>query len=102
MGTCQFFTQKEILHGHITTLYLFFTCKPDLLVAEQAEDAVIELHVSAVGLVHLSQYCHQLCTSLSGMGALALMCRQLVERALPGAADPLVLALRHPGNITAS
>lgn len=78
------------------------TCKADLFIAEQAEDAVIELHVSAVALVHLSQYSHQLCTSLGGMGALALMCRQLVEGTLPRAADPLVLALRHPGNITAN
>lgn len=78
------------------------TCKPDLFVAEQAEDAVIELHVSAVVLVHLSQYSHQLCTSLSGMGALALMCWQLVERTLPRAANPLVLALRHPGNTMTS
>ena len=85
-----------------TSARLFFTCKADLLVAEQAEDAVVELHVSAVALVHLSQYAHQLCTSLRGMGALALVRRQLVERALPGAADPLVLALRHPGNVTAS
>lgn len=86
------------------SLISFFvcTCKPDLFVAQQAEDAVIELHVSAVVLVHLSQYPHQLCTSLGGMGALALVCRQLVERTLPGAADPLVLTLRHPGNTMTS
>lgn len=71
-------------------------CEADLLIAEQTKDAVIELHVSAVTLVHLSQYSHQLCTSLSGMGALTLMCWQLMERTLPGAADPLVLTLRHP------
>lgn len=79
-----------------------YTCKPDLLVAEQAKDAVVELHVSAVALVHLSQDSHQLCTSLGRMGALALMCWQLMERTLPRATNPLVLTLCHPGNIMAS
>ncbi len=78
-----------------------YTCKADLFIAKQAEDAVVELHVSAVALVHFSQYSHQLCTSLGGMGALALMCRQLVERTLPRAANSLVLTLCHPGNIIA-
>lgn len=80
---------------------MYCTCKPDLLVAEQAKDAVVELHVSVVILVHLSQYCHQLCTCLSGVGALALMCWELVEGTLPRTADPLVLTLCHPGNIMA-
>lgn len=77
------------------------TCKPNLLIAKQAKDAVVELHVSAVVLVHLAQDPHQLHTRLSRVGALALMCRQLVERTLPRTADPLVLALCHPGNIMA-
>lgn len=80
-------------------LHLARTCKPDLLVTEQAEDAVVELHVSTVVLIHLSQYTHQFRASLGGMGALTLMCWQLMERTLPRAADPLVLALSHPGNI---
>lgn len=78
------------------------TCEADLLVAEQAEDAVVELHVSAVVLLHLSQYAHQFRPSLGRMGALALVRRKLVEGTLPGAANPLVLALSHPGNITTS
>lgn len=77
------------------------TCKPNLLVAEQAKDTVVELHVSVVVLVHLSQYSHQLCARLSGVGALALMCWQLVEGTLPRTADPFVLTLCHPGNIMA-
>lgn len=88
--------------AHVQHVHHVYTCKPNLFVAEQAEDAVVELHVSAVVLVHLSQDSHQLCTGLSGMGALALMRWQLMERTLPRAADPLVLALRHPGNIMAS
>lgn len=36
------------------------------------------------------------------MGALALVRRKLVEGTLPGAANPLVLALSHPGDITTS
>lgn len=75
------------------------TCEADLFVAEQAEDAVVELHVSAVVLVHLSQDSHQLRASLGGMGALTLMCWQLMKGTLPRAANPLVLTLRHPGNI---
>lgn len=98
--------QYLFVFGHSSLLSLSLmcicTCKPDLLVAEQAKDTVVELHVSAVALVHLSQYSHQLCTSLSGMGALALVCWQLMERTLPRAANPLVLTLRHPGNIMAS
>lgn len=81
----------------ISLLILESTCKADLLVAEQAEDAVVELHVSAVALVHISQNAHQLRPSLGGVGALALVGRQLLERTFPGAADPLVLTLRHPG-----
>lgn len=76
----------------------YVTRKADFFVTEEAEDAVVELHVSAVALVHLSQYTHQFCPSLGGVGALQLVRRQLVERALPGAADSLVLALGHPGN----
>lgn len=74
------------------------TCEADLLVAEQAEDGVVQLHVSAVVLLHLPQDAHQLRPGLGGVRALALVRRQLVEGALPGAANPLVLALSHPGN----
>lgn len=52
-------------------IYLFIwggvTCKPNLLVTQQAEDAVVQLHVSAVALVHLSQYSHEFCSSLRGV-----------------------------------
>lgn len=78
------------------------TCEANLLIAEQAEDAVVELHVSAVVLLHLSQYAHQFRPGLGWMGALALVRRKLVEGTLPGAANPLVLALSHPSNITKS
>lgn len=78
------------------------TCEADLLVAEQAEDAVVQLHVPAVALLHLPQDAHQLRARLGGMRALALVRRKLVEGALPGAANPLVLALSHPGNTTTS
>lgn len=78
------------------------TCKTDLFITEQAEDAIVELHVSAVVLIHLSQYTHQFCPSLGGMGALALMCWQLVEWTLPRAANSLVLTVSYPGNIMAS
>ena len=81
---------------------LVSTCEADLLVAEQAEDAVVELELPAVALVHLSQDAHQLAARLGGVAALALVGRQLVERPLPRAANPLVLALRHPGNDTGS
>ena len=74
------------------------TCEADLLVAEQAEDAVVELHVPAVALVHLAQYAHQLGARLVGVGALALVGRQLVEGPLPRAADPLVFAQCHPSD----
>ena len=77
------------------------TCKADLFITKQAEDAVVELHVPAVVLIHLAQYAHQLCPGLGGMGALVLVCGQLVERTLPRAADSLVLTLSHPGNMTA-
>lgn len=73
------------------------TGEADLLVAKQAEDAVVELHVSAVALVHLSQYPHQLRAGLGGMGTLALVRWKFMERTLPGTADPLVLTLCHPG-----
>lgn len=78
------------------------TCEADLLVAQQAEDAVVQLHVSAVVLLHLPQNAHQLRARLGGMRALTLVRRKLVEGALPGAANPLVLALSHPGNTTTS
>lgn len=73
------------------------TCVADLFEAEQTEDAVIELHLLAVALVHLIQDLHQLVACLGWVGTRGLMHRQLVERAVPRAADALVLALRHPG-----
>lgn len=76
------------------------TCKSNFFITKQAEDAVVELHVSAVVLIHLPQYTHQFCPSLGGMGALHLMRWQLVEWTLPGATDSLVLTLGHPGNKT--
>lgn len=78
------------------------TCKPNFLITQQAKDAVVKLHVSAMVLVHFSEYSHELCTSLSGVGALTLMCWQLMKRTLPRAANPLVLALCHPDNIMAT
>uniref|UniRef100_A0A8C9MUB0 Vacuolar protein sorting-associated protein 28 homolog n=1 Tax=Serinus canaria TaxID=9135 RepID=A0A8C9MUB0_SERCA len=69
----------------------------DLLEAEQAEDAVVELHLLLARLVHLVQDVHQLVARLGGVGALGLVHRQLVEGALPRTPDALVLALRHPG-----
>ena len=73
------------------------TCVADLLEAEQAEDAVVELHLLAVALVHLVQDLHQLIARLGWVGTRGLVHCQLVERAVPWAADTLVLALRHPG-----
>lgn len=73
------------------------TCIADLFEAEQAEDAVVELHLLAVALVHLIQDLHQLVACLGWVGTGGLVHRQLVKRAMPRAADALVLALRHPG-----
>ena len=74
------------------------TCEAYLLVAEQAEDAVVELHVSAVALVHLPKDPHQLGARLVGVAAFALVGGELVEGALPRAADALVLAQCHPSD----
>lgn len=73
------------------------TCIADLFEAEQAEDAVVELHLLAVALVHLIQDLHQLVACLGWVGTGGLVHRQLVKRAMPRAANALVLALRHPG-----
>lgn len=73
------------------------TCVADLLEAEQAEDAIVELHLFAVALVHLVQDLHQLIARLGWVGARGLVHCQLVERAMPRAADALVLALGDPG-----
>lgn len=83
-------------------LFFLFTCKANLFITQQAEDAVIQLHVPAVVLIHLSQYTHQFCPSLGGMGALALMCWQLMEWTLPRTANPLVLTLSYPDDIIIS
>lgn len=73
------------------------TCVANLLKAEQAEDAVVQLHLLAVALVHLAQDLHQLVARLGRVGARCLMHCQLVEGAVPRAADAFVLALGHPG-----
>lgn len=80
------------------TLLFISTCKSDFLIAEEAEDAVVELRVSAVALVHFTQNSHQLSTRLSRMRTFAFVCWQLMKRTLPRTANPLVLALSHPGN----
>lgn len=73
-----------------------FTCIADLLKAEQAEDAVVQLHLLLVGLVHLIQNLHQLVPGLGRVSALRLVDSQLMVRALPRAPNPLVLAPRDP------
>lgn len=72
------------------------TCEADLLEAEQAEDAVIELKLSAMALVHLVQDAHQLDASFRRVAAVNLVGSELMERPLPRTADPLVLTLRKP------
>lgn len=79
-------------------LSFLYTCKSDFLIAKEAEDAVVELCVSAVALVHFSQNSHQLSTRLSRMRTFAFVCWQLMKRTLPRTANALVLALSHPGN----
>ncbi len=71
------------------------TCKADLLKAQQAEDAVVELELSAMALVHLVQDAHQLHAGFGWVGTLCLMSAELMERPVPRAANPLVLALCH-------
>lgn len=61
------------LHTSMGVTQVPLTCKANLFVTKQAEDAVVELHVPAVVLIHLSQHPHQLCPSLGGMAALQLM-----------------------------
>lgn len=73
------------------------TCVTDLLKAEQTEDAVVQLHLLAVALVHLVEDLHQLVARLGGVGTGSLMHRQLMEGTVPRAADALVFALGHPG-----
>lgn len=72
------------------------TCVADLLEAEQAEDAVVELHLLAVALVHLIEDLHQLIACLGWVSTCSFMHCQLMERAVPWAANTLVLALCHP------
>lgn len=71
-------------------------CVADLLEAEQAEDAVVELHLLAVALVHLIEDLHQLIACLGWVSTCSFMHCQLMERAVPWAANTLVLALCHP------
>lgn len=75
------------------------TCVADFLKAEQAEDAVIELHLLTMALVHLIEDLHQLVACLGWMSTRSFMHCQLMERAVPRAANTLVLALRHPSRI---
>lgn len=72
------------------------TCVADLLKAEQAEDAVVELHLLAVALVHLIEDLHQLIACLGWVGTCSFMHCQLMERAMPWATNTLILALCHP------
>lgn len=72
------------------------TCEADLLKAQQAEDAVIELQLSAMALIHLIQDAHQLYASLRWVAAVNLVGSELMEWPLPWTADPLVFTLRKP------
>lgn len=71
------------------------TCVTDLLEAQQAEDAVVQLHLLLVALVHLVQDLHQLITGFGGVATLGLVHGQLVEGTQPRAANPLVFTLRY-------
>lgn len=74
------------------------TCVSYLFKAEEVEDAIVELHLLLVVLVHLVQDLHQLVAGLGGVATLPLVSRQLMEGSLPRAADPLVLTLHHPAH----
>lgn len=79
-----------MLHVHMCT------CEADLLEAEQAKDAVIELQLSAMALVHLIQDAHQLNASLRRVAAVNLVGSELMKWPLPRTANPLVFTLREP------
>lgn len=72
------------------------TCVANLLKAEQTKDAVVQLHLPFMCLVHFVQNLHQFVPSLGWVCALSLVHGQLMERTLPGATNPLVLAPSDP------
>ena len=79
--------------GSCSRLLSVCTCESDLRKAEQAENAVIELQLSTMTLVHRLQDTHQFNASLGWVAAFHLMGTELVVGPLPWAANPLVLTL---------
>lgn len=72
------------------------TCIANLLKAQQAEDAVIQLHFFFMRLVHFIQNLHQFVPGLCWVRTLGFVHSQLMVWPLPWAPDPFVLALSHP------
>lgn len=62
-----------MLQLHVLCFFNACTCETDLLEAQQAEDAVIELQLSAMALIHLLQDGHQLDASLRRVAAVDLV-----------------------------